>query len=65
MQGLGGHGEDLGFHPRELGALEGCGQKRPDLHFLKLPWASAGRRDRPGLTWQLETRGSQGRHPGQ
>lgn len=28
MQGLGGDGEDLGFHPREIGALEDCGQRR-------------------------------------
>ena len=28
VQGLVGHGEDLGFYPREVGALEGCGQRR-------------------------------------
>ena len=25
VQGLVGHGENLGFYPREVGALEGCG----------------------------------------
>ena len=28
VQGLVGLGEDMGFFPRELGALEGCGQRR-------------------------------------
>ena len=28
VQGLMGLGEDMGFFPRELGALEGCGQRR-------------------------------------
>lgn len=27
-QGLGGPGEDMGFYPREVGALEGCGQRK-------------------------------------
>ena len=38
VQGLVGLGEDMGFYPRELGALEGCGQRRggPDLAAHRL-----------------------------
>lgn len=37
--GLGGHWEDSGFCPREVGApAVGRGGMGPVLHFLKFPW---------------------------
>ena len=70
VQGLVGGGEDLGFYPREVGALEGCGQKReedlPQVLTCTLWWSlwggqivetrvGAGESGQKGLSWSRHT----------